>query len=108
MKSFLSLLCLFVASAVTNNVAVADEPAKHNCIQPEVPGKFASEQRLKEINKKTAIYKECINKFAREQQEISSNSVDVAKANAAHDAGEAAIQEFNEYMKLRNKGHDED
>jgi len=56
----------------------------------------------------TTLYKECINKFAREQQEISNSTVDVAKANAAHDAGEAAIQEFNDYMKLRNKGHDDD
>jgi len=102
------MLCMCVLCLAINNTALADEPAKHNCIQPDVPGKFASEQRLKEINKKTTLYKECINKFAREQQEISNSTVDVAKANAAHDAGEAAIQEFNDYMKLRNKGHDDD
>ena len=86
-----------------HNTALADEPTKHNCVQPPVPGKFASEHALMEINKKTAIYKECINKFAQAQQEISKTSVEVAKANAAHDAGEAAMKEFNDYIALRNK-----
>jgi len=108
MKSLLTLLSLSVLCLAMDNAALADEPAKHNCVQPDVPGKFASETRLKEINKKTALYKACINKFAAEQQEISAKATDVATANAAHDAGEAAIKEFNDYIALRNKKGDDE
>ncbi|PRC94186.1 hypothetical protein [Solimicrobium silvestre] len=98
----MKLLFPFILAALFSTQVLADEPAMHNCKQPPVPGKFASATQLKEIDKNTRTYKACMMKFADEQQEISKNATEVAAANKAHDAAEAAIKEFNDYMKLRN------
>ena len=108
MKSLYPTIFVILFGVALCSAVQADEPAKHDCVQPPVPGKFASDHAVKEINKKTAIYKECINKFAQAQQEISKNATDIAKANAAHDAGEAAMKEFNDYIARRNKVGEEE
>lgn len=97
MRFLIAFLLLF-----TSTFAFADEPTKHNCAQPPIPNKFTSDNALKAIDKKTKVYKECIQKFVDEQQSIMRNTTDVPTANKAHDAAEAAIQELNAYIKARN------
>ncbi|PRC94184.1 hypothetical protein S2091_1357 [Solimicrobium silvestre] len=78
-KSLISLILV----ALFSTHALADEPPKHNCKQPPVPGKFASDAALRAIERKTDIYKDCIINFADAQQEISKKTAEVAKANQA-------------------------
>ena len=94
----INLPLLFLVSASV----FADEPPKHNCTQPPLLGKMASDFQKKNIEKQTKAYRQCILKFVDEQQKISQSTTDVPTANKAHDAAETAIQELNAYIKARN------
>jgi hypothetical protein len=91
MKSLpISLLLLALAAP-----AFADDLPKHNCQQPVLPNAQSSETVVKFFNKRFATYKTCIDKFVEEQRSISKNTTDVAKANQAFEAAEAAQKEYN-------------
>jgi hypothetical protein len=97
-----SLLILLLSTLLTVH-AFADEVVKSGCQQPPIPSTLASDLVLKQFEKHSKAYKECIDKFVSGQQIISKNSTDTSKANAAQDASELAIKEFNEYMTELNE-----
>lgn len=75
--------------------AFAEEPApiaiaKHNCVKPEAPSKFASDSRQKQFRKEVDALKACMVKYGEDQRKL---------AEAAIAAGNAAIQEYNEFVK---------
>ena len=80
------------------STALANEPQKTACNQPTIPQPLASDLVIKYFDKHVLQYKACITKFVDEQTAISKTSTDVAVANAAHDAAEAAIKESNDFI----------
>jgi len=95
--SGLAFVLLFTSSAW------ADDVVKPDCQQPIVPIANASEIVTKMFEKRGKAYEKCIDKFVKEQQAISAGNTDVAKANAAHDAADLAIKEYNEFMVRVNE-----
>jgi hypothetical protein len=107
MKQLISLSAsaLICMAALYGTPAMADDSApaaapKHECQQPVIPMETASDVVRKYFEKKHKKYSECITKFVDEQSAIAKNSTDVAKANQAHDAAEAAIKEYNDFMAI--------
>ncbi|MGQ5521850.1 hypothetical protein ACUHMQ_01165 [Chitinimonas sp. PSY-7] len=93
---------MLIAAALISTAALADETAapaapaiaaKHSCTQPELPGKMASEMKKKNFTKRFKEYGECMKKYIDEQS---------ATMKAANDAGNAAISEYNTYVKQVN------
>lgn len=94
MKYLFALLpFLFIYSTV-----LAEESVTNNCKQPAIPQPLASDLVVKYFDKHVLQYKACITKFVADQTAISKTSKDVAAANAAHDAAEAAIKEANDFI----------
>jgi hypothetical protein len=92
---------LWAASVFAQQPAAAPQSAaaakpKHNCVKPEYPGRLAmdSELRTKSFNREVTAYKDCIQKFASDQNEI---------VKAAIAAANAAVDEYNQHMKDLNK-----
>jgi len=94
MKTISALVLALLFSAH----AFAGEQTNSECKIPTIPIPQASDVVVKYFNKHREAYEKCINKFVKEQQEIVKTEKDVAKANAAHDAAEAAIKEYNNFM----------
>jgi hypothetical protein len=91
-----SLSMLFIALCAAAAVAQQPAPAKptHTCVKPEHPGPFARERQLKAFTLSVETYKNCMQKFAADQQEA---------AKAAIEAGNAAVKEFNDFVAEMNK-----
>jgi hypothetical protein len=116
MKTILSLLpaLLFTAVAHAQQQAPATPatpaaPAfKHNCVKAEWPGRIATDNRRKMFDREYKEYADCIRAFVAEQSKANADAV--AKANAHVAAGNAAIAEYNDYIKELNKasGKEED
>jgi hypothetical protein len=91
MKHFL------LAFALISTAAWANEPAaptaKHSCVQPELPGKMASDNKRKTFSKRFKEYSECMKKFIDEQNQVMKQ---------AGDAAGAAVNEYNEFAKQVN------
>jgi hypothetical protein len=85
-----------------SSTAMADEPAKSNCTRPVIPPAIASDLVNKYYHKHVKEFDKCVAKFIDEQEAISKNSTDAAKANAAHDAADAAIKDHNEFIEEVN------
>ena len=94
------LLSILSATFLLSTSAMADEPVKHPCNIPVVPIPQASDVVVKYFNKHVLEYKTCIAKFVEEQSAISKSNPDPVIANAAHDAAEATIKEYNAFMAL--------
>jgi len=92
----------FILATLISSPAMADEPAKSNCALPTIPIPQASDLVNKYYHKHVKEYNACIAKFIDEQEAISKNSPDVVKANAAHDAADAAIKEHNQFIEDAN------
>jgi hypothetical protein len=82
----------FAADEAATKPAAA--PVKHSCEQPEFPGRLADQAKFDRFNKKYKAYGECMRKFIDEQAAIS---------NAAAAAGNAAINEYNSFVKSVNE-----
>lgn len=104
----MKFVLILLVGGLFHITATADELTKPSCVQPPIPGRFASEHAVKVINKSTETYKTCMIKFADEQREVSKNTKDIAKANKAYEAAEAATKEFNVYMDRRNQRETDD
>lgn len=85
-------IALLAAALLLAGTAAA-EPAKHNCTAPEHPGRMASDNQQKVFNKKNKEYGDCMKKYIADQQAV---------IQAATDAANAAINEFNDYAKKIN------
>ena len=94
---FSLLLCLNV---------MADDNDKNTCKHPVIPNTQASDVIVKLFNKRRDQYEKCIDKFVKEKQAISKSNPNTDVANAAHDAAEAAIKEYNAFM-AQLKEHNE-
>ena len=95
-------LILLILATLISSTAMADEPAKHNCTKPVIPIPQASDLVNKYFHKHLKEYDACMAKFTDEQEAIAKNSANVGKANAAHDAAEAAIKEHNDFIEEVN------
>lgn len=102
----LAMATTLVAAMFATVPCSAADPVKHNCEQPTIPITQASDMVLRYFNKRSEKYKACISKFVEEQRAISVKATDVVTANAAHDAAEAAILEYNNYMEKLNERND--
>jgi hypothetical protein len=92
-----SLSVLFITLCAAAAVAQQPAPAKptHNCVKPESLGPFAREpQQFKAFTRDMETYKNCMQKFAADQQEA---------AKAALEAGNAAVKEYNDFIAELNK-----
>jgi hypothetical protein len=93
------------AALAQDAAAPAAAPAapvfKHNCVKAEWPGRVATQSATKRFDTEHKAYSDCIRAFVAEQSK--SNQESVAKANAHVTAGNAAIAEFNEYIKDLNR-----
>jgi hypothetical protein len=96
-------VALWAASVFAQQPAATPQPAdtatakpKHNCVKPVYPGHLAmdSASRTKSFNREVTTYKECMQKFANDQNEI---------VKAAIAAANAAVDEYNQYIKDLNK-----
>jgi hypothetical protein len=93
-------VALAQANAATKPAAApapAASPAsatKHGCKQPEYPGRLAPERVFKEFNADMVTYKDCLQKFTADQR---------AQAQVYIDAGNAAVNEYNEFVASINK-----
>jgi hypothetical protein len=61
----------------------------HNCVKPEFPGNLGSNTKITAFNKAYTAYGECIKKYIADTK---------AMANAAIDAGNTAVEEFNKFV----------
>jgi len=109
----LTLLALtaFAAQAQTPAPAAAAPavPAiKHTCVKAEWPGRVATQTASKRFDAEHKTYGDCIRAFVADQSK--QNQEAVAKANAHVAAGNAAIAEYNDYIKELNvaTGKDKD
>lgn len=110
MKAIVSSLLLvgFACSAMAQQPAAPTSPAapaapaiKHTCVKAEWPGRVATQSASKRFDTEHKAYSDCIRAFVAEQSKLNQESV--AKANAHVAAGNAAIAEFNDYIKDLNK-----
>jgi len=102
------LITFVLASALTSQVYAEDIP-KHQCTKPTAPNSQASDMVVKFFNKKLDAYRACIDKFVKEQREQSTLTLDPTTANLHHDAAEAAIKEYNDFMaELNAKAKNDD
>lgn len=99
----MKMLSIILFTALVSTQTWADDLAKPNCKQPVIPIPNASEVVVKYFKKHGVEYEKCIDKFVKEQQEIAKTDTVVAKANAAHDAAESAIAEYNKFMEEVNE-----
>ena len=85
-----------VAFAFIASIAGAQQPAapaipampQNTCVKPEFPGPLADSRRFDRFNKEYKAYSECIKKYVEETKAVS---------DAAVEAGNKAIKEFNEF-----------
>lgn len=96
MISRVTAACPLMAFVFTASLAVAQQPAapptpaapQNTCVKPEFPGAFADSRRFDRFNKEYKVYSDCIKKYVDETKAI---------ADAAVEAGNKAIKEFNEF-----------
>jgi len=95
----LVVTALFASLLAVN--AYADDANKSSCERPEMPNKLASDLVMKSFNKRSSTYKKCIADFVAERRAFSQahSATDVPAAQAANDAAEAAIVEYNDFIK---------
>lgn len=93
-----------LAASLVASSAFADDANKHSCNQPPMPNKLASDIVMKSFNKHSETYKKCISDFVADRRTFveAHEKTDVPAAQAAHDAAEAAIMEYNDYIKKLN------
>lgn len=91
-----SLSVLFITLCAAAAAAQQPAPAKptHHCVKPERPGPAPKEPQRKAFTLGVETYKSCMQKFAADQQEA---------AKAAIEVGNAAIQEYNDFVAELNK-----
>lgn len=104
--SFLTALALAAGTGAALAQDAASTPAaapafKHNCVKAEWPGRVATNTASKRFDTEHKAYSDCIRAFVAEQSKLNQEAV--AKANAHVAAGNAAIAEFNDYIKELNK-----
>lgn len=93
--------------AASTPAAAAAAPAiKHTCVKAEWPGRVATTTASKRFDAEHKAYSDCIRAFVAEQSKLNQEAV--AKANAHVAAGNAAIAEFNDYIKELNKATGKD
>jgi hypothetical protein len=97
-----SLHAVLLASALAAP-AFADEVLKSPCETPTIPSVHASEMVTKNFNRHGVEYKKCMLKFVDEQRKIAAEATDYAKSDAAAQAAEAAIKEYNDFTEKVNE-----
>ena len=101
------LVCSFYAGAEDAKTATAaSAPAsaampssnlqKHNCtkLRPAPAKKFSNDRQLKEYTRDVDAYRNCLTTFGKEMFAIATQH---------NDAGNAALQEFNDFVKATNE-----
>jgi hypothetical protein len=91
-----------IAGITLGNAVAADAP-KVPCDRPTIPNKQASDMVMKSFNKHMTVYKKCISDFVADRRAVVDHATDQAVATEAHDAAEAAINEYNEQIKQLNE-----
>ncbi len=71
----------------------------HNCKKPDRPGRLALDSQRKMFQRNMDGYRDCMQKFAADQQEI---------AKVAVDAANGAINEYNEFIQQLKKEQEEE
>jgi len=90
--SAIALLFAVLTAHAQNTPAPVAMPAvpPHNCVIPEYPGKLASNTRINAFNREFKGYGECIKKYIDDTKALT---------NAAIEAGNKAIDEYNKAVK---------
>jgi hypothetical protein len=81
--------------------AAKPEPIKHSCVKAEWPGRVATPTATKRFDKEFKDYVDCIKKFVDEQGKALQATVAQGEVHRA--SGNAAIDEYNNYIKDLNK-----
>lgn len=81
--------------------AAKPEPIKHGCVKAEWPGRVATPTATKRFDKEFKEYVDCIKKFVDEQGKALQAAT--AQADIHRTSGNAAIDEYNNYIKDLNK-----
>lgn len=89
------------AAAAPAAPAPAAPAIKHSCVKAEWPGRVATQTASKRFDAEHKAYGDCIRAFVADQSK--QNQEAVAKANAHVAAGNAAIGEYNDYVKELNR-----
>lgn len=89
------------ATSATTAAPAAAPAIKHTCVKAEWPGRVATSTASKRFDAEHKAYSDCIRAFVAEQSKLNQEAV--AKANAHVAAGNAAIAEFNDYIKDLNR-----
>ncbi len=107
------LLCSSAfAAESTSSAATPAASAKLDCVQPEFPGAKAKPAKIEAFNKLYQAYGDCVNAFIQSQNAIvaaaeAQRKLELERANAAIDAGNAATAAYKEYaarIELASKG----
>jgi hypothetical protein len=94
MVKSLSMLFITLCAAAAAAQQPAPPKAAHDCTRPGHPGPDAREAQLDVYARKVETYKNCLRKFAADQQEV---------AKAATAAGNAAVKEYNDFITELNE-----
>lgn len=86
------------AQAPAAPVATPPKPV-HTCKKPEPPGRLALDSQRKMFQRNLDTYRDCMQKFAADQQEI---------AKVAIEAGNGAINEYNDFIVQLKKAQEEE
>ena len=101
-KLFLFMALVFCAIGASQAQNLAPPPAvaataatlppipKPACTKPDFPGRLATDSQMRAFNKDIKAYLECMKQYATEQGAIAKSHTDAANA---------AIDEYNAYVK---------
>jgi hypothetical protein len=98
----MKLLIPALVAGLFSAQAIAGDMASPNCKEPAIPIPQASDITVHFFKRHVDEYRKCLEKYIADQDTISKSTTDIATANAAHEAGEKAIMQFNEFMEKVN------
>ncbi len=95
MKSLMMALC---ASMCVGSALAADLQAPP-CDKPILPNRLAAPSTVERFKKKESLYEKCVSHFVDEQRAIATSSTDPAVVKRAVDSADAAMLDFNAFVK---------
>lgn len=87
-RSWISLSALAAPLLFLSAAWAQEAPPAHKCVKPDKPP-ITNQQEADAFNALVRQYEQCIDEYVQERRQI---------AQAHHEAAEAAVREWNEYV----------
>ena len=96
-KRFALILLIGFSANIAAQTPVPPAPAAasavvrptHKCMEPEHPGRLATNNQLKTFNNDAKLYRECLQAFVNAQAELVKFHTEI---------GNSAVKEYNDYV----------